>query len=68
MCCCSNKSENVKGNLKDPVCGMTVSPTETNTSEYGGVTYSFCCGGWKRTFDSFPHQYATASKLALMRS
>ena len=28
MCCCSNKSEKVQGEVKDPVCGMTVDPAK----------------------------------------
>ncbi len=68
MCCCSNQSEKVQGNVKDPVCGMSVDPATTNTSQYEDVTYSFCCGGCKRTFDSAPRQYAAPSNSAPGRS
>ena len=68
MCCCSNKSENVEGKLKDPVCGMNVDTATANKSQYEDVTYSFCCGGCKRTFDTSPRQYATPSNPVPVRS
>ncbi len=68
MCCCSNKSGNVQGKSKDPVCGMNVDPATAYKSQYEGVSYAFCCGGCKRTFDSAPQQYATPSNPAPVRS
>lgn len=66
MCCCS-KSEKVEGNIKDPVCGITVDPAKSAASEYQGVTYSFCCAGCKRKFDSAPDHYVASQSLTPTR-
>ena len=43
---------------RDPVCGMEVNEeTATNTSEYEGTKYYFCCGGCKATFDRDPEKF-----------
>ncbi|MEZ5114906.1 MAG: XdhC family protein [Candidatus Nanopelagicales bacterium] len=42
----------------DPVCGMTVVPTDsTPHSEVDGVSVWFCCPGCKRAFDREPGKY-----------
>jgi xanthine dehydrogenase accessory factor len=45
----------------DPVCGMTVAIAGArHTSEFGGKTWYFCCGGCKARFEADPSQYAAA--------
>jgi len=68
MCCCTNKSEKFQGEAKDPACGMTVDPAKASASQYGGVTYSFCCEGCKRTFDGASHHYAAKASPVPVRS
>lgn len=42
----------------DPVCGMTVVPSEAKyTSEYQNKQYYFCCTKCKQRFDSDPQQF-----------
>jgi YHS domain-containing protein len=46
------------GGLKDPVCGMNVTPeTAAGKFEYKGVTYYFCSPGCRRSFEKDPEQY-----------
>ena len=43
---------------RDPDCGMEVNKeTVTYGSEHAGVTYYFCYGGCKATFDRDPEKY-----------
>ena len=43
---------------RDPVCGMTVDPaTSTNSHEYAGRTYYFCCGGCRAKFQADPDRF-----------
>ena len=43
---------------RDPVCGMEVNEEKaTNTSEYVGTKYYFCCSGCKTTFDREPEKF-----------
>lgn len=54
MSCCGNDEINTA----DPVCGMTVDPTNAGgQSELQGVTYYFCSSGCKRKFDADPTKY-----------
>lgn len=49
---------------RDPVCGMEVNKeTVTYRSEHEGVTYYFCCGGCKATFDRDPEKYVNGEFL-----
>jgi Cu+-exporting ATPase len=42
----------------DPVCGMKVDPEKaTQSSNYQGKSFYFCCAGCKRKFDAAPEQY-----------
>jgi len=43
--------------LKDPVCGMTVTPQSPHRAEFEGRPYYFCCGGCKAKFGADPHKY-----------
>lgn len=42
---------------KDPVCGMSVDPKTSVSSQYQGKTYYFCCNGCKASFDKEPEKY-----------
>jgi YHS domain-containing protein len=47
--------------LRDPVCGMAVSPmTSVTSTEYQGTTYHFCSEDCYRTFSENPAQYVNA--------
>jgi Cu+-exporting ATPase len=42
----------------DPVCGMTVDPTNARrTGEYQGTAFYFCSPGCKKAFDADPASY-----------
>ena len=43
--------------LKDPVCGMTVTAQSPNKHEYGGQLYYFCSAGCKTKFIADPPRY-----------
>lgn len=44
--------------LKDPVCGMNVTPeSAAGKSEYQGQIYYFCSLGCKKSFDADPKKY-----------
>ena len=46
--------------LKDPVCGMTVTPDSPHRHEHDGRTWYFCCNGCKTKFAADPHSYLHA--------
>jgi P-type Cu+ transporter len=58
--------------LKDPVCGMTVSQTSPHAAEFDGKPYYFCSAGCRTKFVSDPERYLEApspkSEHALHRS
>lgn len=44
--------------LRDPVCGMDISPAHAaGTTNYEGDTYFFCSQGCKDAFDQEPEKY-----------
>ena len=44
--------------LKDPVCGMDVTPaTAVSSTEHNGTTYYFCSEDCFRTFNADPDSY-----------
>ena len=43
--------------LKDPVCGMTVSTDSQHHVHHAGVDYYFCCAGCSCKFESDPIKY-----------
>ena len=46
--------------VKDPVCGMEVTPTASTVHlEYGGITYHFCSPICEAKFQAHPEQYVT---------
>ena len=40
---------------------IAVSILAETSSEFSGMTYYFCCGGCKETFDREPHKFAAAA-------
>jgi P-type Cu+ transporter len=51
----------VSTKVKDPVCGMMISPEGASaTSEFQGETYYFCSPVCKEKFDANPAQFAAA--------
>ena len=47
--------------LKDPVCGMTVTPASPHHHESGDTTYYFCSAGCKTKFIADPNRYLKTS-------
>ncbi|SDU18424.1 heavy metal translocating P-type ATPase [Stappia sp. ES.058] len=48
--------------VKDPVCGMSVTPgPEAWSRDYGGETYYFCSEGCRTKFDADPYFYASGN-------
>jgi Cu+-exporting ATPase len=45
------------GALKDPVCGMTVTPQSKHQHEHQGTTYYFCSAGCRTKFSADPDRY-----------
>lgn len=44
--------------MRDPVCGMTVTPaTSVSSAEHQGTTYSFCSEDCYRAFTDNPAAY-----------
>lgn len=43
--------------LKDPVCGMHVTPESQHKYEHGGATYFFCSAGCRAKFAAGPEKY-----------
>lgn len=46
-------------NTTDPVCGMDIDSTSTETAEYEGKTYGFCSASCKDDFLKEPTKYLT---------
>jgi YHS domain-containing protein len=44
-------------NTKDPVCGMDVSPSYTDTCHHEGKVYGFCSEHCKESFQADPASY-----------
>jgi len=51
-CCHSDQ-----GALRDPVCGMSVTPESRHHVEYDGKDYYFCCDGCRTKFAADPDTY-----------
>ena len=50
------------GDVKDPVCGMTVDPKNAAAAAVrGGSTYYFCSASCRDKFEQAPDKYAGAS-------
>ncbi|MEP7312507.1 MAG: heavy metal translocating P-type ATPase [Pseudomonadota bacterium] len=51
--------------LKDPVCGMSVSPDSPHQAEHRGATYRFCSAGCQKKFVADPGKYLAPKVGAL---
>jgi P-type Cu+ transporter len=47
--------------MKDPVCGMTVSPQSPHHHDFAGHSYAFCSAGCRNKFASAPGRYVHKS-------
>ena len=46
------------GDVKDPVCGMSVGPKNAAAAAVrGGATYYFCSTSWRDKFEQAPEKY-----------
>ena len=52
--------------LKDPVCGMTVTPDSKHTLQHAGRPVYFCSAGCKAKFAADPDKYSTAPAAVAM--
>lgn len=51
--------EEIMAQVKDPVCGMMIEPSDAvGSSQYEGKTYYFCSEDCKVEFDANPEDYA----------
>lgn len=65
-CCSHNPHEATTDTtqLKDVVCGMTVTEQSQHTLKYGQNFYYFCSAGCKAKFANDPHKYLTSESSA----
>lgn len=65
-CCSHNPQESITDTtqLKDVVCGMTVTEQSQHTLKYGQNSYYFCSAGCKVKFANDPHKYLTSESSA----
>ncbi|MDH5311883.1 MAG: YHS domain-containing protein, partial [Gammaproteobacteria bacterium] len=49
--------------LKDPVCGMSVTRESQHSHEHAGETYYFCCNGCRTKFAAGPEKYLAPEEL-----
>jgi Cu+-exporting ATPase len=52
--------------LRDPVCGMTVTPTSRHSATHEGRDYYFCCGGCRTKFVADAAKYLAARPAAVV--
>ena len=55
------------GSLRDPVCGMSVSPESPWRITYEGKEYAFCCRHCLVKFQEDPEKYLTAARPAPLK-
>lgn len=60
-----NEAAAVRSAFVDPVCGMVVAETTTETETYAGVPYYFCCGGCRAMFRGDPAKYAAIQRPSM---
>ena len=48
---------------KDPVCGMSVDPQKSPSTEYLNTEYFFCCSGCRDKFIDDPERYLSKSEV-----
>ena len=52
------------GALKDPVCGMAVTPQSKHQHDHQGTTYYFCSAGCRTKFSADPDRYLKSARAA----
>ena len=57
QCCQHKTSEPQSADLKDPVCGMSVSESSPHRHEHGGTAYFFCSAHCVQKFAAEPEKY-----------
>ncbi len=60
--CCQH--DEPQGEMKDPVCGMTVTRSSSHATQHEGMAYYFCCAGCKNKFDADPLKYLNPGSKA----
>ena len=63
-CCSSDPAVAPAPTLKDPVCGMTVTPQSKHVLQHEGAPVYFCCAGCKTKFAANPAQYPLVGSAA----
>ena len=67
-CCANHPSHSTqeharaKGDLRDPVCGMTVSPDSPHFLEHEGQRHVFCSAGCRTKFSADPTKYLSPTE------
>lgn len=65
MCCCSTNKKTSEPTVQDPICGMSVDPSNAaGKTDYRSRTYLFCSASCKHTFDTDPKCYANNAPVA----
>lgn len=65
----SGAGDSADGQVKDPVCGMTVDrERSSSTSRYRGSTYYFCSNSCRDKFEQEPEKYAAPGDHPAHRS
>src|SRR4051812_22734779 len=59
-CCADHAAHQAPAALKDPVCGMAVTPQSPHHHRHGGTDYYFCCAGCRKKFADNPERYLGA--------
>ena len=57
------QSAETGSDLKDPVCGMSVTTESQHSFEHQGQTFYFCCNGCRTKFAANPSQYLESDVL-----
>jgi len=52
-----SQSQETEAQMKDPVCGMTVSASSEHMASHDGRTYHFCSSGCQGKFVEDPQKY-----------
>ncbi|MDR3608725.1 MAG: heavy metal translocating P-type ATPase [Oligoflexia bacterium] len=68
MDCCANKERSPHGSAIDPVCGMTVDPSDSERLEQQGKIYYFCSEHCRKTFRKNPADFLEETKRATVPS
>jgi len=53
-----------KADLRDPVCGMTVTPESGHYFEHAGAVFYFCCAGCRNKFAADPSHFLDRGSAA----